>query len=157
MRIIKKLLEDNKKSWHTKLKYALWADRISTKRAIGMSLFQLVYGAEVIFPTSLGIPVMKLLWDPLNEPNPIQRRINQIIELNEVMDKAYDKVQIHQEKMKNTFDRRVKEDVFQVNDLVLKWDSPHEDKGKHGKFNHLWVGPYLIEGGTVNGRFLKHY
>ena len=78
--------------------------------------------------------------------------------------------------MKNTFDRKIKGDVFQVGDLVLKWDAPHEDKGKHGKFDHLWVGPYLIathrgdnafileypygsqyEGGTVNGRFLKHY
>ena len=39
VRIIKKLLEDNKKSWHMKLKYALWAHIISTKRAIGMSLF----------------------------------------------------------------------------------------------------------------------
>ena len=60
VRIIKKLLEDNKKAWHTKLKYALWAGRISTKRAIGMSPFQLVYGAEVIFIASLGVPVMKL-------------------------------------------------------------------------------------------------
>ena len=78
--------------------------------------------------------------------------------------------------MKNTFDIRIKEDVFQVDDLVLKWDAPHEDKCKHGKFDHLWVGPSLIatlrgenyfimqypdesqyEGGLVNGRFLKHY
>ena len=91
-------------------------------------------------------------------------------------DKAYDKVQIHQDEMKNTFDRRIKEDVFQVNDLVLKWDTPHEDKGKHRNFYHLWVGLYLIavhrgdntfilqypdglqyQRGTVNGRFLKHY
>ena len=74
----------------------------------------------------------------------MQRRINQIIELNEMRDKAYDKVQTHQEKMKNTFDRRIKEDIFQVDDLVLKWDAPHEDKGKHGKFDHLQAGPYLI-------------
>ena len=92
VRIIKNLLEDNKKAWHTKLKYVLWADRINTKRAIDMSPFQLVYGTEVIFPASLGIPVMKLLRDPLDESNPIQRRINQIIELNEVRDNAYDKV-----------------------------------------------------------------
>ena len=39
VRIIKKLLEDNKKYWHTKLKYSLWANRINTKRAIGMSPF----------------------------------------------------------------------------------------------------------------------
>ena len=61
VRIIKKLLEENKRAWHIKLKYALWDDRISTKRAIGMSPFQLVYGAEVVFPASLGVPVMKLL------------------------------------------------------------------------------------------------
>ena len=60
-----------------------------------MSPFQLVYGAEVIFPASLGIPVMKLLRGPLDEPNPIQIRINQIIELNEMRDKSYDKVEIH--------------------------------------------------------------
>ena len=87
------------------MKYALWADRMSTKRAIDMSLFQLVYGAEVIFPTSLGVPVMELLLYLLDEPNPIQKRINQIIELNEVRDKAYDKVQIQQEYMKNTLIR----------------------------------------------------
>ena len=60
VRIIKKLLEDNKRAWHTKMKYALWDDRISKKRVIGMSPFQLVYGAEVVFPASLGVPVMKL-------------------------------------------------------------------------------------------------
>ena len=43
--------------------------------------------------------------------------------------------------MKNTFNRKVKENTFQIDDLVLKWDAPHEDKGKHGKFDHLWVGP----------------
>ena len=61
VRIIKKLLEQNKRAWHTKLKYALWADRIYAKREIGMSPFQLVYGVEVIFPASLGVPVMELL------------------------------------------------------------------------------------------------
>ena len=79
MRIIKKLLEDNKKACHTKLKYALWDDRIDTKREIGMSPFQLVYGFEVIFLASLGVLVRKLLQEPQDEPNHMQRRINQII------------------------------------------------------------------------------
>ena len=59
--IIKKLLEDNKRDWHTNLKYALWANKMNTKRAIGMPPFQLVYGAKVGFPASLGVQVMKLL------------------------------------------------------------------------------------------------
>ena len=50
----------------------------------------------------------------------MQRRINQIIELNEMRDKAYVKVQVHQEKVKKTFDKRVKEEKFQIDGLVLK-------------------------------------
>ena len=74
-----------------------------------MSPFQLVYGAEVIFPASLGVPVMKLLQD---EPNNMKRRIYHIIKLNELRDKAYDKVQIHHKKIKNTFDRKIEEEIF---------------------------------------------
>jgi transposase InsO family protein len=39
IRIIKRLLEDNKRAWNLKLKFALWADRVSTKRSIGISPF----------------------------------------------------------------------------------------------------------------------
>ena len=52
VRIIKKLLEDNKKAWNAKLKFALWEDRVSTKKSIGTSPFQLVYGIDAIFPAS---------------------------------------------------------------------------------------------------------
>ena len=90
--------------------------------------------------------------------------------MNELRDKAYGKVKIHQERMKNTFDRKVKEEKIHIEDLLLKWDA------KHGKFDHMWVGSYIIaayrrenafilqhqdgsqlKGGLVNGRFLKHY
>ena len=78
--------------------------------------------------------------------------------------------------MKKLFDRRTKARNFNVGDKVLKWDSRREDKGKHRKFDNLWLGPYLIHstasnndyflqelngtelfGGLVNGRMLKHY
>jgi transposase InsO family protein len=39
MTIIKKVLTENKKDWHIHLKYALWENRISTKKSIGMSPF----------------------------------------------------------------------------------------------------------------------
>ena len=109
-----------------------------------MSPFQLVYKTEVVFLASLGVPVMRFLQEEQSEPNNMQRRINQIIELNELRDKSYDTVQMHQEKMKNTFDRRVKEEKFLFDGLVLKWDAPHEDKGIHRKFDHMWVGPCIV-------------
>jgi hypothetical protein len=59
IRIIKRLLEDNKKAWNSKLKFALWADQVTTKRSIGISPFQLVYEAEAVLPSQLAIPVEK--------------------------------------------------------------------------------------------------
>ena len=81
VRIIKKLLKDNKKAWHTKLKFALWANMVSTKRSIGTSPFQLVYGTNVVFPAYLGIPIWKILQEQDVESNPIQKRINQLVEV----------------------------------------------------------------------------
>jgi len=67
--IIKKLLQENKKSWHKKLIFSLWVDIVSTKKSIGTSPFHLVYGTNAIFPTSIGLPIMKLLQELDVEPN----------------------------------------------------------------------------------------
>jgi transposase InsO family protein len=61
IRIIKMLLEDNKRVWNLKLKFTLWADRVTTKRSIGLSPFHLVYVVEAIFPPQLAILVAKFL------------------------------------------------------------------------------------------------
>jgi len=44
---------------------------------------------------------------------------------------------MYQYKMKNIFDIKAKEIDFKVADLVLRWDTRREDKGKHGKFDPL--------------------
>ena len=46
-----------------------------------MSPYQLIYGIDVVFPTSLGVPVMKLLQEVQTEENDMQRRLNQTIHL----------------------------------------------------------------------------
>lgn len=33
---------------------------------------------------------------------------------------------------------------FQMGDLVLKWDNAHEEKGKHTKFQRMWLSPFQI-------------
>jgi transposase InsO family protein len=81
--IIKTSLTENKKFWDSKLKYSLWADRINTKKSLETSPFHLVYGISVFFPTQLGIPVLKFLQEDIEEPNDIQRRIFQIIEVQQ--------------------------------------------------------------------------
>eukprot|EP00253_Pinus_taeda_P018290 PITA_18290 len=174
--IIKKVLEENKKNWHRKLTNALWANRLSTKRSIGMSPYKLVYGMEARFPSSLGIPAIKQLQEIQAEPNNTQRIINQTIHLQQTREQVYDRAQTLQEKLKRMFDKKAKAEDFCVGSKVLRWDARREDKGKHEKFDFLWKGPFIIsivqgnntyflksidgsiaEEGPVNGQMLKHY
>jgi hypothetical protein len=58
MNIIKKVVGENKKYWDRKIKYAVWADRITTKTSTGNTLFELVYGLEEKLPVNLQIPII---------------------------------------------------------------------------------------------------
>jgi hypothetical protein len=89
--IIKKLLEDNKRAWDEKLKYALQADCVSTKRAIGTSPFQLVYGMEAVFPVQIYFLVVKFLQEIEIEPNYAIKRIFQIVDSQQAREKLLEK------------------------------------------------------------------
>ena len=79
-----------------------------------------------------------------------------------------------QERIKKIYDRKAKANKFEIEDIVLKCDARNEYKGKHGKFENIWKGPFRIAayrgqnafllkemngedcpGGSVNGRLLK--
>jgi hypothetical protein len=124
----------------------------------------------------LGLLFLKFPQEELEEPNDIQRRVFQIIEVQHNREKMDQKTVILQRRVKETFDKKTKKDIFQEGDLVLRWDARREDKYKHGKFDNLWYGPFKVAkvvktntfllhnlddseilGGSINGKFLKHY
>ena len=78
------MLQENKRSWHTKLKFALWADIINSKRDLGTYPFHLVYTIDAVFPASLGGPMMRFLQEEEVETNSFQRRINQLVEVQQI-------------------------------------------------------------------------
>jgi len=67
-----------------------------------------------------------------------------MIHLTQSREEVYNKTQVIQEGIKKIYDKRTKEDDFELGNLVLKWDSRNKDKRKHGKFDSLWKGPYTI-------------
>ena len=93
-----------------------------------MSPYQLVYGMDAVFPTSLGVPVMKILQEVQIEENDMQRRINRTIHLQQTREEFYERTKLVQENIKKLFDKRTKENNFQVGNVVLKWDSRREEK-----------------------------
>jgi hypothetical protein len=66
-------LTDNKKAWHSHLKYALWENKINTKISTCTSPYQLVYGMDAILPINLAFPVMKLFQEIGEEPNDLNK------------------------------------------------------------------------------------
>jgi hypothetical protein len=119
---------------------------------------------------------MKLLQEQEAETDASRRRYDELINTQQTKETTFHNAQLRQDKIKEDFDRHTKVDDFEPGDWVLKWDAINEYKGKHGKFDKLWLGPfkiathcgsnaYLLQesngelagGGPVNGRFLKHY
>jgi len=125
---------------------ALWADRITKKASIGTSPFNLVYGKEVVLPTHLVIPSLSLVQyiDEVSTSS-IQLRQMEIIKLEEQREQAKKTHAHHQALIKSSFDSSIMtRKNFQMGDLVLKWDKAHEEKGKHTKFQKMWLGPFQI-------------
>jgi hypothetical protein len=87
--------------------------------------------------------VAKFLQDYQGEPDDMVRRIQQLVEVQSTREQLLDKAQEHQQKIKQAFDKRVRKEDFKLGDLVFKWDAPKKDKGKLGKFEALWIGPFF--------------
>jgi hypothetical protein len=137
---------ENHKNWHNALLNALWVDRVTPKAAIGNSPFFLVYGRETILPPHVLIPSLQLSQKVQEEEcPPLEICINALMKLEEVRTQAKHKLNQHQQLIKSWFDSSSASDRnFEVSDLVLKWDKPHEGKGEHTKFQNLWLGPFLV-------------
>ena len=138
------MLEDKKRNWDSKLKYALWADRVTTKKSIGNSPFKLVYGTEAVFLIQLTICMTKFLQEKQNEESDMARRMSDLAEVHQIRDQLIERSVIFQRKTMEAFDRKEKMDNLQVSDWVLKWDALKEKKGNHGKFDALWIGSFVI-------------
>eukprot|EP00253_Pinus_taeda_P012195 PITA_12195 len=146
IKIIKRTIEQNHKNWHKSLIFALWANRITQKYSVGSSPFKLVYGKEAVLPTNLILPSLALVQFIEESPSSsLQLRHDQILKLEEEREKAKIIHAKHQQISKSSFDSISSgSKQFQVGDLVLKWDKAHEDKGKHTKFQKMWLGPFQI-------------
>jgi len=95
IRIIKKLLEDNKKNWDSKLKYALWANRVTIKKSTGNSPFKLVYGTEAVFPIQLTLLVAKFLQEEQVQEECMAKRITDLVEIHQTREQLVEKAAAH--------------------------------------------------------------
>ena len=87
---------------------------------------------------------MKLIQEVQSKEDDMTRRIKKTVQLQQNREEVYNRAQQVQENIKKLFDKRTKENDFNIGEKVLKWDYRREDKGKHGKFENLWKGPFSM-------------
>jgi len=100
----------------------------------------------VVLPTHLVIPSLSLVQYIDEVPtSSIQLRQMEIIKLEEQQEQAKKTHAHHQALIKSSFDSNLMtRKKIQMGDLFLKWDKAHEEKGKHTKFQKMWLGPFQI-------------
>ena len=77
-----------------------------------------------------------------------------MIHLQQTREEVFQNTFKLQERIKKIYDRKAKADKFQLEEVVLKWDARNEEKGKHGKFENLWKGPFRIAAYRDQNSFL---
>jgi hypothetical protein len=107
--------------------------------------FQFVYGQEALLSTELELSSLRLMLhiEELNSCD-VSQRINALLALEEKRMFSLDNIKRRQQTVKKYFNKSVKTVKFKVNEKVLMWDSAHANRGRHSKFQKLWLGPFKI-------------
>jgi hypothetical protein len=103
IQILKKTIVVNQRNWHTKLIDALWASRLTPKDNTGSSPYTLVYGKEAKIPIHLELNALTYIVniEDLEEVSPLQRRYDQLMQLEEQRNEALRKMTQRQQLLRN--------------------------------------------------------
>lgn len=66
----------------------------------------------------------------------------QLIEVHRIREALVEKDQAYKDKVKVVSNKRAKKNIFQVNDMVLRWYVRRQENEKHVKFDNLWFDPF---------------
>nr|GEX23719.1 reverse transcriptase domain-containing protein [Tanacetum cinerariifolium] len=151
---------------------ALWAFRTAYKTPIGCTPYKLVYGKSCHLPIELEHRVYWALKHVnFDLKTASDHRKLQLNELSELRDQAYENFVIYKERTKKLHDSKIKNNIFNVGDQVLLFNS--RLKIFSGKLKTRWSGPFTVTQvypyGTielsqlnglnfkVNGHHVKYY
>ncbi|GKD45048.1 reverse transcriptase domain-containing protein, partial [Tanacetum coccineum] len=126
-RILERTIGENRASWSDKLDDALWAFRTAYKTPIGCTPYKLVYEKTYHLPIELEHKAYWVLkhdnFDLSTAGDHRKVQLNELNELDELRDHAYENSLIYKEKTKRIHDAKIKNRVFNVGDQVLLFNS----------------------------------
>ena len=145
---IKKILQKmtvTYKDWHVMLPFSLHGYRTSVRTSTRATPFSLVYGMEAVLPVEIQIPYLRIMKDAdLDEDEWVQTRLDQINLIDEKRLAAVCHGQMYQKRMIKAFNKKVKHQLYQAGDLVIKRIIlPQGDP--RGKWTPTYEGPFVIK------------
>ena len=173
--ILKKMLDDNPRAWHTQLDNTLWAYRTSKRTPTDTTPYALMYGHDAVLPIEINVCSLRVREQhQLLGEDYVQAMFQEHEDLDEKRLEALNNIILEKKKIARLYDKRTKGRTYGEGDLVWKAMLPLDAPGKP-KFEPRWEGPFVIdrivgrgayqlmslEGephpNPINGRYLKKY
>ena len=132
---------------------ALWVYRTSVKTATGFTPFHLVFGEEAVLPIECEIPSLHLAVELLPDTQPLEQRLIMLERASEDRRVALQTLEATKKCTNAQYDWKFHPRTFHEGDLVLVYDQARDTLG-HGKYDSLWMGPYIISKDLGKGTYL---
>ena len=119
----------------------LWAYRTTARKPTDISPFALTYGMEAVIPTEIGLPTIRTDTPKSGNAESVVRELDASDELREA---AAIRIASYHCRLANSYNKRVKPQMFQPGDLVLRKVFDNTTDPTVGKFQSNWEGPYEV-------------
>ncbi|XP_075099262.1 uncharacterized protein LOC142176094 [Nicotiana tabacum] len=112
---------DNYRHWHEKLPFALLGYRTTVRTSTGAMPYFLVYGTEVVLPTEVEIPSLRVIQEiKLSNEEWVKNRYEQLMLIDENRMNTVCHCQLYQNRMARAFNKKVKPRQFKPGQLIFK-------------------------------------
>ncbi|XP_070011271.1 uncharacterized protein [Nicotiana sylvestris] len=125
---------EGSRQWHEKLSFALLGYRTIVRTLVGATPYLLVYGTEAIIPAEIEIPSVRIVAEAeIDDVEWVKTRLEQLSLIDEKRLEAVCHGQLYQQRMERAYNKKVRPQKFEVDQLVLRRILPHQAEAK-GKF-----------------------